>query len=298
MQMVYKITAVLFLLLFVIPSSYAIEQNRYEKPASRASLSYNISFKDKQTIENKSEHIALRVFPGTEQNQAYLINGKKEGSSSVTLRSYITNQNVPRSIVNDITIDFSTRKNSKPFNMDFPSKVSDVLVIGSAFMTNLVMHEFGHAIVAGQVGASGNSVGFFKQQNGSFFLGTSTVSHIEPESRLPYVMGGEFFADLTFEQALKEYRKSPSIYNRSLLLFSGTDFLFYCIYAFSTDSENTSYDPVTISQETGISKGALISLVLAKTMLNAYRIHSGEDRVVPYFTVDNNSAALNFAIPF
>jgi hypothetical protein len=182
--------------------------------------------------------------------------------------------------------------------MDFPSKVSEALIIGSAFMTNLMMHEFGHAIVAGQVGASGNSIGFFKQQNGSFFLGTSNVSYIKPESKLPYVMGGEFFADLTFEQALKGYRKSPSLYNKSLLLFSGTDFLLYCVYAFGTDSNNTSYDPVTISRETGLSKSALISIALAKTMLNAYRVNSGVDKVIPYFTVDNQSAALNLAMPF
>ena len=274
MRRFYKvIIAGLFIFLFVIPHAYAIENSN-------------------------DENTSLHLFPHTEQKQAYLIDGSKEDSSPVTLRSYISSQNVPRSIIHDISIDFSTRKSNRPFNMDFPSKISDAVVIGSAFMTNLMMHEFGHAIVAGQVGASGNNVGFFKQQNGQFFLGTSSVTNIKTESRLPYVMGGEFFADLTFEQALKEYRKSPSTYNKSLLLFSGSDFLFYCLYAFSTDNENTSYDPVTISRETGISQDELLSLVLAKTMINAYRIHSGEDRVVPYFTVDNNSAAINFAIPF
>lgn len=274
MKRFYKsIIAGLFFSLFIIPPAYAIENSNDKNPS-------------------------LRLFPDTEQKQAYLIDGNKNDRSPVTLRSYITTQNAPESIINDITIDFSSRKSNKSFSMDFPTKVSDAVVIGSAFMTNLMMHEFGHAIIAGQVGASGNSLGFFKQQNGQFFLGTSSVTHIKSESRLPYVMGGEFFADLTFEQALKEYRKSPSAYNKSLLLFSGSDFLFYCLYAFSMDSENTSYDPVTISRETGLSQGALISLALTKTVLNAYRIHSGEDRIVPYFTVDNNSAAINFAIPF
>lgn len=160
------------------------------------------------------------------------------------------------------------------------------------------MHEFGHTIVADQVGASGNRINFFKEKNGSFFLGTSTVSHIEPKSTLPYVMGGEFFVDLTFEQALKDYRKSPSVYNKSLLLISGTDFLIYTMYVLATDNKNASYDPVTISQETGLSMEELFSVLMAKSMINAYRVYSGEDKVVPYFTVSTHSAALNLGIPF
>lgn len=296
--------AELCLLLLVIPSSHAIEQNRDESPPTQASLSYNIDFKDNLTMDKESKQVNLFAFSGIKSNRSYMIDGEEEGSkhtqygSDVALRSYITIQDTPQSIINDITIDFSTQKSNSSFDMDFPSNINDALVIGSAFMTNLMIHEFGHAIVAEQVGASGNRVNFFTQEGGSFFLGKSSVSDIEPKSRLPYVMGGEYFVDLTFEQALKEYRKSPSLYNKSLLLFSGADFLFYCVYAFSTDSDNTSYDPVTISRETGLSKSELISIVLAKTMLNAYRVHSGVDKVIPYFTVDNQSAALNFAIPF
>jgi len=294
----------LFLLLLVIPSSHAIEQNRDENPPTLASLSYNIDFKDNLTMDRESEQVNLFAFPGIKSNRSFMIDREAKGvkniesGSDVNLRSYITIRDIPPSIVNDIAIDFSTQKSNSSFNMDFPSNINDALVIGSAFMTNLMIHEFGHAIVAEQVGASGNRVDFFKQQGGSFFLGKSTISDIDPKSNLPYVMGGEYFVDFTFEHALKKYRKSPSLYNKSLLLFSGTDFLIYTMYVLYKDSDNSSYDPVTISRETGLSMDELFALVLAKTMLNAYRVHSGEDKVVPYFTVNTYSAALNFAIPF
>jgi hypothetical protein len=111
-------------------------------------------------------------------------------------------------------------------------------------------------------------------------------------------MGGEFFADLTFEHALQDYRKKPNAYNRYLLLYSGTDFLWYCFYAFYLSNDNPSYDPITISKETGISREMLFSIALAKTLLNAYRIYSGQDKVIPYFTVNKYSASLNIMIPF
>lgn len=305
MHRLFKLfTAELFILLLVVTSSYAIEQNRDATPPLRNSLSYSIDSKDNLRLDKKSEHINLFSFSDKKSNRDLMFNSEKINLKKIkpieddTIMSYIKIQNTPQSIINEITLDFSTQKSNSSFNMDFPSNINEALLIGSAFMTNLMMHEFGHAIVAEQMGASGNEVGFFTQQDGQFFLGKSTVSHIEDKSRLPYVMGGEFFVDLTFEQALKEYRKSPSVYNKSLLIFSGADFLFYCVYAFSTDSNNTSYDPVTIRNETGLSQSELISIVLAKTVLNAYRIHSGVDKVIPYFTVSNQSAALNLGIPF
>ena len=69
-------------------------------------------------------------------------------------------------------------------------------------------------------------------------------------------------------------------------------------YAFYASDDHPEFDPVTIAAETGLSRDHLFSIVLAKTMLNAYRIYSGEDRVIPYFTVDKHSAMLNLDIPF
>ena len=171
-------------------------------------------------------------------------------------------------------------------------------MIGAAFLTNLAVHEVGHEIVAHHVGASGSRLDFFQTRNGQFFLGTSSVEDIDSNSILPYTMGGEFFADLTFEHALQDYRKKPNIYNQALLLSSGIDFAFYCFYAFYASDDHPEYDPITISDETGLSRDHLFSIVLAKTMINAYRVYSGEDRVIPYFTVDRHSAMLNLDIPF
>jgi hypothetical protein len=111
-------------------------------------------------------------------------------------------------------------------------------------------------------------------------------------------MGGEFFADLTFEHALKSFRHNPNTYNKALLVTSGADFAWYCLYAFYLSGPNPSYDPITISEETGISRNALFSIALAKTLINVYRVYTGNDTLVPYFRVDKYSTSLNFIIPF
>lgn len=206
--------------------------------------------------------------------------------------------NIPHSLVNNITYDFSYKKNKKASPDATYSTVSNIMQIGAAFLTNLAVHEFGHEVVANYVDAEGSELNFFKKSGGDFFLGTSHVDKIDDRSMLSYTMGGEFFADLTFEHALKSYRNSPTSYNKSLLLTSGTDFLWYCLYAFYIVDDNPSYDPIAISGETGISRDMLFSVALAKTMINAYRIYSGHDAVVPYFKVDRHSASLNIMIPF
>jgi hypothetical protein len=193
--------------------------------------------------------------------------------------------NVPHAIVNAVVYDFSNDRINKSSSLELPSSMTDVLQIGAAFFTNLAAHEFGHEVVAHYVGAEGSRLNFFNEQDGNFFLGTSSVEKIDNKSKLPYTMGGEFFADLTFEHALQDYRQKPNAYNRSLLVYSGTDFLWYCFYAFYLSNDNPAYDPITISQETGISREMLFSIALAKTLLNAYRIYSGQDKVIPYFTV-------------
>lgn len=184
------------------------------------------------------------------------------------------------------------------FKIEIPSTPADIIMIGAAFFTNIAVHEVGHEVVAQHVGATGSKLDFFQTRNGQFFLGTSSVENINSNSILPYTMGGEFFADLTFEHALQDYRKRPNMYNQALLVSSGIDFAFYCFYAFYASEDHPEYDPVTISEETGLSRDHLFSIVLAKTMINAYRVYSGEDRVIPYFSVDRHSAMLNLAFPF
>jgi len=203
--------------------------------------------------------------------------------------------------VDNITYDFSGNRFRKTSGHSFfnkPLYVNDLIQIGAAFLTNLAVHEFGHEVVAKQVGAQGSRINFFEKSGGDFFLGTSSVEQIDERSVLSYAMGGEFFADLTFEHALRDYRTSPNTYNKSLLVTSGADFLWYCLYAFYISGDNPSYDPITISRETGMSRDTLFSVALAKTLINAYRVYSGNDLIVPYFKVDKYSTSLNFIVPF
>jgi hypothetical protein len=222
---------------------------------------------------------------------------------SLNYRDINGEQSYPRPLVYDISVDFSDRKAGvlpeiSASNLGIPSTPGEVVQLGVAFLTNLAVHEVGHAVVADYVGAVGSRLSFFEKRGGDFFLGTSSVEYIDDKSKLPYTMGGEFFADLTFEHALQNYREGPNPYNKALLFYSGTDFLWYCFYAFYLSSDNPYYDPVTISKETGISRDMLFSIALAKTILNAYRIYSGRDRIIPYFMVDKYSASLNIMIPF
>lgn len=188
---------------------------------------------------------------------------------------------------------------SESMDFEFSSIVGDanntkgVAQIGAAFMTNVVLHEMGHDVIADYVEAEGSGLSFFRVRDGQFFLASSTVQSIDTKSRLPYNMGGEFAADMTFEYALKSYRENPSLYNRSLMFFSGTDFLLYSVYSYYLSEGHNHLDPIAVTEYGGISKDVVLSVALAKTLMNAYRIYSGEDRFIPYFTVDKYSAVFN-----
>lgn len=168
----------------------------------------------------------------------------------------------------------------------------------SAFLTNFFVHEMGHVVVGDHVGAEGMKLKFLTTRNGKFFLGSNTVGEIDPDSMLPYVMGGAWATDYTFEYALQSYRTDPNVYNRSLLLFSGMEFLWYSLYSFYLSEGHGHYDPVSVSRETGISKDIIFLAALVKTAINAYRVHSGNDTVIPHFTVDRHSAVLNLRVNF
>jgi len=62
--------------------------------------------------------------------------------------------------------------------------------------------------------------------------------------------------------------------------------------------ENDLYDPNLIREETGLSKGALLSLVAVKTFINAYRIVNEDARLFPMIWVDDKSAAFMIGFRF
>lgn len=174
------------------------------------------------------------------------------------------------------------------------SKVSaadlkDIPLIGLAFLTNLGIHETGHYVIANQSGAEGNTLNFFTKDNNSFFLGLSTVTEIESKAKPAYHLAGEVASSYTFELALRKYREKNTTYNRALMFFSMTDFLWYTTYAFYVAPyKNAKFDPIGISDTTGIDRDKIFMVALAHTSLNAIRVLTGEDRVIPYYMLDRH----------
>ena len=184
----------------------------------------------------------------------------------------------------------------KPTAYGFQFK--DILSIGAAYSTHLFLHETGHQAVAARVGAKQSEMHFFTNKKGNFYPGVSTYEDIPEESKLPYAVGGERTAGYTFEYALDSYREKPTTYNKALMFFSCVDFFAYTLLSSYIKTEADMYDPNLIREETGCSKEVLLSLVTAKTLLNAYRVANPDCKVTPLIWVNETSAALMFRIPF
>ncbi len=178
------------------------------------------------------------------------------------------------------------------------NRLSGALHIGAAALTSFASHELGHVVTADMYGAEGLKVEFLKSRDGSFFIGSSTYESIPDKSRLPFSMGGEMFSDYTFEYALASYRENPTLYNKSVMLISGVDLLRYTIFSFYIAEPHEHYDPVAVTQQTGLSKETLLGVAIAKTAINAYRVYSGEDRFIPYFDLTDRSATFNVMVKF
>jgi len=170
--------------------------------------------------------------------------------------------------------------------------IKDTAAIGAAFMTHLTLHEIGHQAVAAEVGADSAQMRFFSMKDGKFYPGLSTHENVPEDSRLPYAIGGEYMACHTFEFALQSYRQKPTTYNRALMFFSGTDFVWYTLLAFYVYPQDDSYDPNSIREETGLSKEMMLSFVVAKALMNVYRVYNKDAKFIPMLRVDKTSAAL------
>jgi len=175
---------------------------------------------------------------------------------------------------------------------------TDVAAIGAAYMTHLSLHELGHQVVAEEVSADSPRMHFFTRKNGRFYPGLSTYKNIPKESKLPYAAGGDRMAGYTFEFALQSYHTKPTTYNKALLFFTVTDFVVYTLMANYWHPENDLYDPNLIRQETGLSKGAILSLVTAKSAMNAYRIMNPDATFFPMIWVDKKSAGFGIGFKF
>lgn len=191
-----------------------------------------------------------------------------------------------------------TPRNEAAFAFDLTKTAKDVVAIGAAYSTHLFLHELGHQVVADDVGAESHEMNFLTRRNNKFYFGLSTYQNIPVESKLPYAVGGERMAGLTFEFALQSYRQKPTIYNKALMLISGVDFLAYTLVSNYASPEDDVYDPNLIRTETGISKGMLLSLVAAKSLLNAYRVWDEKAHFIPLVWTDKKSAGLAIRFEF
>jgi hypothetical protein len=174
----------------------------------------------------------------------------------------------------------------------------DIIQFGSAFVTNLTVHEYGHAIVGSSVGAQGISVSFLAKEKNNLFLGYTSAKSIDDRSYPSFALGGEMGATMSFEYALQSFRGRPTIYNKALLFFSGTDFLWYSLYTFYINKDNPDADPNILHRETGISKDIILSVAITQSLLNGYRVISSTDRVIPYFMIDKDSIGFYVKAPF
>lgn len=174
----------------------------------------------------------------------------------------------------------------------------DIGAISGAYITHLGLHELGHQVVAEEVGAESPEMNFFTRRNGRFYPGLSTYKDIPEQSKLPYAVGGERMAGFTFDYALDSYRYQPTTFNKALLFFSCADFFIYTLLGNYVHPENDLYDPNLIREETGLSKGALLSIVAVKSLLNAYRIVNEDTRFFPIIAVDNKTAAFLIGFKF
>jgi len=174
--------------------------------------------------------------------------------------------------------------------------IKDATSIGAAYTTHLFLHEVGHQVVAEEVGADSPQMNFLARRNGKLYPGLSTCQNIPKESILPYAAGGERMAGFTFEYALQSYRHKPTTYNKALMFIGCTEFLIYTVLANYVHPEDDTYDPNLIRAETGLSKELLLSLVMAKSLMNTYRVFNENANFTPIIRVDKDSAA--FVIRF
>jgi hypothetical protein len=172
------------------------------------------------------------------------------------------------------------------------SNLKDIASISTAYMTHIFLHEVGHQVVAEEVGADSPKMHFFTMKDCKLYPGLSTFKNIPKESKLPYALGGERMAGYTFEYALESYHHGPTTYNKALMFFSGADFLAYTLLANYVHPDNDLYDPSLIRQEIGLSKEVLLSLVMAKSIMNTYRVFNEDATFIPMIAVDKTSASL------
>ena len=94
------------------------------------------------------------------------------------------------------------------------------------------------------------------------------------------------------------YYRNPTTYNKALMVFSCVDFIAYTLLAEHAFPEDDTCDPNLIRAEIGLSKTALLSMVMAKSLLDTYRVFNKNANFTPFIWMDKYSAALLFSFSF
>ncbi len=181
---------------------------------------------------------------------------------------------------------------------DFIGAAKDATAMGAAYMTNLSLHEMGHEVVADAVGAKSQKISFFTRKDGKFFAGLATFNSIPKESKLPYALGGERMEGFVFDYALQSYRDDPTAFNKALVFFSGMDFLANTLVATFIFPDHAMCDQNIIRTETGCSKELMLSMAIAKTFLNAYRLMNEDANFTTMIEVDKSTAIFEVRFEF
>ncbi len=177
--------------------------------------------------------------------------------------------------------------------------LSDVFQTGAAYLSHVAAHEMGHSAMGHMAGGENVQTNFFQTQGGNFFVGVSSADTLDSEAVLPFRAAGIAASNHTYNFALSNYRAQPTTYNKALLFFSGTDFLWYSVWSFYIKgSDDPSYDPVGISQETGLSSETVMSVALLQTALNAFRAYSGDDTYEPFVSVADERMGFGIRVRF
>ncbi len=82
------------------------------------------------------------------------------------------------------------------------------------------------------------------------------------------------------------------------MVFSCVDFIAYTLLAEHAFPEDDTCDPNLIRAEIGLSKTALLSMVMAKSLLDTYRVFNKNANFTPFIWVVKYSAALLFSFSF
>ncbi len=237
-----------------------------------------------ELTSNEIKERELKNFLGTKKNLTNMLVGTPVGPAPLSKQINDSEESWTRPLIDVQSYDVNSgvKKKASAKSTSF----SKIAGLGAAFLTNLGAHELGHKVVADYSGAEGTRLSFFNESDNQFYLGLCEVDKIDKKSNVPYHFGGEVGADVVFEHALKSYRNKPTDFNKSLLLFSGTDLLRYSAFTLLSKYNHDANDLVPIANEIGLSQKEILGIAVAKTLANAYRVYSGKDDFVPMFFAD------------